>query len=280
MIASDPSAALRIRAGARFSFQTSAPTAAVFIIGPDPGAATVLEERWDLEPTARSHEYLDVYGNRCRRMVLPAGTSDLAYDVLVDIPDELDAYAPSAPEVPAAGLPDNALLYTLASRFCPSDEMFAPAIERFGSLPPGWGRVQAIVDFCHDHLTFGYGSSTPTTTAADVLASGRGVCRDFAHLAIALCRALNIPARYAFGYLPDIDVPPPGPMDFCAWFEAYLGDRWYIFDPRNNERRRGRVTIARGRDALDVAMVTTYGAASLRSMTVIADRADDARPEV
>jgi len=135
--------------------------------------------------------------------------------------------------------------------------------------------VQAICDWIHQNLGFQYGSSSPLTTAADVLAARKGVCRDFAHLAVTFCRAMNIPSRYVFGYLPDIGVPPPPhPMDFCAWTEAWLGDRWWTFDPRNNRRRIGRVVIGRGRDALDVAMVTTYGAANFKSMTVWADLAE------
>jgi transglutaminase-like putative cysteine protease len=145
------------------------------------------------------------------------------------------------------------------------------AFEQFGGLPRGWSRVRAISQWVHDRIGFDYGAASPATTAEDVLRDGHGVCRDFAHLAIALCRALNIPARYVVGYLPDIEVPDPGtPMDFCAWMEVYLGDRWYTFDPRNNRARIGRTVIGRGRDAADVAMITTFGAVELRSMSVIA----------
>jgi len=164
----------------------------------------------------------------------------------------------------------------MPSRYCLSDVLFPRAQELFGLTPPGWARVQAICDWVHTNIRFSYGTSTPATTALDVLANGIGVCRDFTHLAIAFCRALNIPARYAFGYLPDIDVPPAtAPMDFCAWFEVYLGGRWYVFDARNNERRKGRVTIARGRDALDVAMLTTFGMVTLASMIVRADPVEE-----
>ena len=145
---------------------------------------------------------------------------------------------------------------------------------RLGSLTPGYGRVQAVCDYVHDHLTFRYGSSHAQTTAAYVHRSGYGVCRDFTNLAVSLCRALNLPARYVFGYLPQIDVPPlDGPMDFAAWMGVYLGDRWWTFDPRNNERRKGRVLIGRGRDAGDVAMATTFGSPYLESMTVTAQDA-------
>jgi transglutaminase-like putative cysteine protease len=164
------------------------------------------------------------------------------------------------------------LLFTLPSRYCLSDELSDTAWDLFGNTWPGWERVQAVCDWVHQNVRFQYGTSTPRTTAVDVYEKRVGVCRDFAHLALTFCRAMNIPARYTFGYLPDIGVPPPDePMDFCAWFEAYLGGRWLTFDPRNNTRRVGRVVIGRGRDALDVAMVTTYGSHTLQSMVVWAD---------
>lgn len=277
MIVEQQTDVLRIRAGAHFDFTTTQPVASVFVIRPEPGPAqATLAERWVTTPDAGYRDYTDVYGNVCRRTTLPAGNFTLDYDVLVEVRGGLDPLDPGAREHPASELPDDALMYTLPSRYCLSDVLYPKALELFGGIEPGWGRVQAIVDWVHDNITFGYGSSTPETTAADVLANRRGVCRDFAHLAVTFCRAMNVPARYAFGYLPDIDVAPPhAPMDFCAWFEAYLGGRWWIFDPRNNRRRRGRITIARGRDALDVAMVTTFGAARLDAMTVRADPADD-----
>ena len=164
-------------------------------------------------------------------------------------------------------LPDDTLIYTLPSRYCLPDVLGDESWSRFGALPPGYRRVQAICDYVHGHLTFQYGSSTALSSAVDVNLAGRGVCRDFTHLAISFCRALNIPARYVFGYLPDMDVPPdPAPMDFAAWMEVWLGDRWWTFDPRNNTRRKGRVVIGRGRDASDVAMATTFGGPYLESM--------------
>jgi len=268
---------LRIRAGARFDFTTTQPVASVFVIRPEGDLAqATLAERWSTNPDVAYRDYTDVYGNICRRTTLPAGNFTLDYDVIVEVSGALDSFAPDACEHPAAEIPDDALMFTLPSRYCLSDVLYPQALELFGAMEPGWARVQAIVDWVHEHITFGYGSSSPETTAVDVYANRRGVCRDFAHLAVTFCRAMNVPARYAFGYLPDIDVPPPyAAMDFCAWFEAYLGGRWWIFDPRNNQRRRGRVTIARGRDALDVAMVTTFGAARLNEMTVRADPTDD-----
>jgi transglutaminase-like putative cysteine protease len=268
---------MRVTAGADFQLSSPAPTPAVFMIRPESrGAHVTLAERWETEPFVPFHDYLDIYGNSCRRLTLPAGTFSLRYDTIVEASGDLDPYEPTACEHPISEVPDDALVYTLPSRYCLSDMLFPQAIELFGGIAPGWSRVQAICDYVHGHIAFAYGTSTAVTTALDVFNSGTGVCRDYAHLAISFCRALNIPARYSFGYMPDIDVPPPySPMDFCAWFEVYLGGRWWIFDARNNVPRRARVTIARGRDALDVAMLTTYGATSLETMTVRADRAED-----
>ena len=164
----------------------------------------------------------------------------------------------------------------MPSRYCLPDMLGNEAWSRFSALPPGYTRVQAICQHVNDHLQFAYGSSSPTSTAVDVNASGFGVCRDFTHLAITFCRAMNIPARYVFGYLPDMDVPiDPNPMDFAAWMEVWLGDRWWTFDPRNNVRRKGRILIGRGRDASDVAMVTSFGGPMLQSMSVVAEEVID-----
>jgi transglutaminase-like putative cysteine protease len=174
--------------------------------------------------------------------------------------------------MPVEELPDDVLHYTLPSRFCLSDMLSDTAWQLFGSIEPGWARVQAICDWVHTNIRFQYGTSNSMTTALDIYEQKVGVCRDLTHLAVTFCRALNIPTRYVFGYLPDIGVPPPdAPMDFCAWMEVYLDGRWWTFDPRNNMPRIGRVLIGRGRDALDVAMVTTYGSPRLQSMTVWAD---------
>lgn len=268
---------LQLRLGADFTMNAGQETPAVFVIRPEAGIAqSVVEECWQTTPDTRYHDYTDLYGNSCRRLTLPAGPFVLRYDAIVSTPDDLDPYAPDAPEMPIADLPDDVLLYTLPSRYCLSDAAFFRAQDLFGGVAPGWSRVQAVCDWVNGFIKFGYGTSTAATTSEDVLASGMGVCRDFAHLAITFCRSLNIPARYAFGYLPDIDVPPPfATMDFCAWIEVFVGGRWWMFDPRNNARRRGRVTIARGRDALDVAMVTTFGFVKLENMIVRADVVGD-----
>ncbi|MEO6122095.1 MAG: transglutaminase family protein [Ilumatobacteraceae bacterium] len=239
-------------------------------------AATVISESWDVQTMAISTTYTDHYDNLCRRLTLPVGTSVLRYDAQVEVPDAVDEFEPMAAEVPPARVPGDALVYAMPSRFCPSDELGTFAYQTFGMIEPGWARVQTICDWVHTNIEFGYGNTWPTKTAADVLASRQGVCRDFAHLAVTICRSLNIPARYAFGYMPDIGPDATGAtMDFCAWMEVYLGDRWYTFDPRNNTRRAGRVLIGRGRDALDVAMVTSFGGLRLDSMTVWADRVDE-----
>jgi transglutaminase-like putative cysteine protease len=262
-----------MRVGCEFRYTAEVETAAVFQIQPS-GAApvTVLRQAWETAPAADRHSYIDLYGNGCQRLNLPVGDTTLRYDATVTVPDATEDVDPDAAEVPAAQLPDDALVYTLPSRYCLPDVLGDEAWRLFGSMPPGYRRVQAIVDHVHNHLTFGYGSSTPTTTAAEAYAAGCGVCRDFAHVAITFCRALSIPARYVFGYLPDMDVPlAPEPMDFAAWMEVYLDGAWWTFDPRNNAARKGRVLIGRGRDAVDVAMVTTYGGPVLHSMEVWAE---------
>jgi len=272
-----------VRVGCRFVLRSQADVAVVVQVTPRlDDRATVLEEHWVVDahgqPGAappRRHEYLDAFGNRCERLTLPQGETTLRYQAKVLVPGVPDAVAPGAPEVPVAALPDDALVYLLPSRYCLPDELGADAWRHFGALEPGWARVQAVVDMVHSHLTFGYGSSSPVTTAADVYRSGHGVCRDFAHLAISFCRALNIPARYVFGYIPDIGIPPPDePMDFCAWFEAYLDGSWHTFDARLNARRVGRVVVGRGRDAVDVAMLTSYGRVDLVGFEVEADEVE------
>ncbi|MCU1591421.1 MAG: transglutaminase domain protein [Frankiales bacterium] len=267
------SPAARLRVGCEFSFDVPAAVAGVFQVEPgDEPRQHVVEQSLSFDPAAEHTAYRDTFGNRCSRLALRPGPFSLRYDALFDVPRAADDIDLDAPEVPVEDMPDDVLLYLMPSRFCLSDVLWDAAVEQFGAVAPGWRRVQTIVESVNGHLAFGYGTSSPTYTAADAFAAGKGVCRDFAHLAISFCRALNIPARYVFGYLPDIDVPPDDAlMDFAAWMEVWLGDRWWTFDPRNNAHRIGRVVIGRGRDAVDVAMVTTYGAATLKGMTVWAD---------
>lgn len=263
--------------GCAFEYEATAPSPAVFLVRPAGADAdtAIVSERWESLPALGFRDYLDLYGNRCRRLTIPAGRFSMRYDADVAVSPDPAPGDWTARQHAVDELPDEVLMYTLASRFCPSDELGEQAWRLFGSLPPGWPCVAAVCDWVHENVRFEYGEANPLKTAGDVLRARTGVCRDFAHLAITFCRALSIPARYVFGYLPDIDVPPPcTEMDFCAWFEAYLGDRWWTFDPRNNRRRIGNIVIGRGRDAVDVAMVTTYGAARFEAMTVWADLVD------
>jgi len=265
----------RIQIGCEFVYQAEIDTPAVFHVRPIGSAEiTVEDERWLSKPRMAVRDYTDLYGNPGIRAMLPAGRSSFGYQAVAKVPDATEDADQDAKERRPDDVPDDTLIYTMPSRYCLSDVLADEAWTRFGGLTPGYGRVQAICDYVHNHLTFQYGSSTPLSTAADVNLAGSGVCRDFTHLAISFCRALNIPARYVFGYLPDLDVPlNPDPMDFAAWMEVWLGDRWWTFDPRNNIRRKGRIVIGRGRDALDVAMATTYGGPLLESMVVQAEEA-------
>jgi transglutaminase-like putative cysteine protease len=262
-----------VRIGCTFTYVAEIDTPVVFHVQPrDAQDITLAGEQLGAEPEMALRDYTDLYGNPCTRAILPAGRSRFSYGAVATVPDATEDADEDAPENPPDKLPDDTLLYTLPSRFCLPDLLGDEAWSQFGGLPPGYRRVQAICDYVNGHLTFAYGSSTPVSTAADVFASGLGVCRDFTHLAISFCRALNIPARYVFGYLPDMDVPPdPAPMDFAAWMEVWLGDRWWTFDPRNNRRRKGRILIGRGRDASDVAMATTFGGPLLEEMLVTAE---------
>lgn len=266
---------MHIRVGCEFSYEATWPTPAVFLVQPHPQAPqTVVREEWKRSSALPMHAYHDLYGNMCQRLQLPVGEHILTYDALVEVSDAWDEVAPDTPQMSVEELPDEVLLYTLPSRFCLSDILSDTAWELFGGTNPGWERVQAICDWVHTNIRFQYGTSTRFTTAVDIYEQKVGVCRDLTHLAVTFCRGMNIPTRYVFGYLPDIGVPPPdAPMDFCAWMEVYLGGRWWTFDPRNNQPRVGRVLIGRGRDALDVAMVTSYGSPILKQMTVWADEA-------
>jgi transglutaminase-like putative cysteine protease len=262
-----------VRVGCEFRWTAEVATPAVFQVQPyEEGPAVVQRLAWGGEPELLRHGYRDLFGNGCQRMTLPAGTSAQRFDAVVSVPDATEEVDLDAPETPVTEVPDEALAYTMPSRYVLPDVLGDEAWRLFGGVPPGYRRVQAICDHVHSHIAFTHGSSTPLTTAADVYQAGKGVCRDFAHVALSFCRALNIPARYVFGYLPEIEVEPlPEPMDFAAWIEVYLGGSWYTFDPRNNEARKGRVLIGRGRDALDVAMVTTFGGPVLEHMDVWAE---------
>ena len=264
---------MRIAIGCDFAFDLPLSAHAVVLVEPHPNEVHRVEEAaFSTDPDLASTVYLDQFGNTCRRMTLPAGPVSIRFTATVNAERVVDEADEDAQEVNPAQLPDDTLVFLLPSRYCQSDELAQFALEQFGRTAWGWQRVHEISRWVHEAVRFDYASASPFATSASVLSCRTGVCRDFAHLGITLCRALNIPARYVFGYLPDIDVPQlPVPMDFCGWMEVYLGDRWYTFDPRNHQRRVGRVVIARGRDAADVAMVTTFGRADLVSMTVRAD---------
>jgi transglutaminase-like putative cysteine protease len=224
------------------------------------------------DPSVPIKGYRDSFGNWCTRIVVPEGRTRLTGTAVVRDTGQLDPVVPSAEQHAVADLPEEALVYLMGSRYCETDRMIDIAWELFGQTPPGWARVQAICDYVHNHITFGYENARPTRTAWEAFNERVGVCRDFAHLAVTFCRCMNIPARYCTGYLGDIGIPPPyGVMDFAAWFEAYIGGRWYTFDPRNNVPRIGRVLIAQGRDAVDVAIATTFGRNTLAGFTVVTE---------
>jgi transglutaminase-like putative cysteine protease len=224
------------------------------------------------EPMAPLSMYRDGTGNWCTRVSAPAGRFRIAADALIRDSGAIEPSFPYAAEHAVESLPNETLVYLLPSRYCETEQLSETAWRLFGGMAPGWGRVQAICDFVHRHIAFHYQYARPTKTAWEAYQERRGVCRDFAHLAITLCRCLNIPARYCTGYLGDIGVPAmDAPMDFAGWFEAYLGGSWHTFDPRNNQRRVGRVLIARGRDAADVAISMTFGPNTLESFKVWTD---------
>jgi transglutaminase-like putative cysteine protease len=263
---------LQLTVGCEFGLESVQAAEAIMQVAPlyEPGVS-ILSESWDTG--APHHGYIDQYGNRCERFELSSGGSRVSYEAQVVLAAPADVIEPGTREVPVAELPDSALSFIMPSRFCLPDELGHEAWQRFGGLAPGWTRVQTIVDFVHGALEFVPGASNPWTTAADAYRAGQGVCRDFAHLAITFCRALNIPARYVFGYIPAIGVPLPAePMDFAAWFEAYLGGRWHTFDARNNRPRIGRVVVGRGRDAIDVALITSFGPLTMTGFEVRAER--------
>ena len=262
---------IRLGYDIQFDIYSEVPMVALLNVHPSRIHDLLEPDELHIEPDIPVSNYIDSYGNRCSRFVAPPGILRLSNSTLIDdsgLPDEVDL---SAREMPVRDLPDEVLQYLLNSRYCEVDRFCNIAFELFGQLNPGWSRVQSICDWVNNHITFDYQQARPTKTALDVYEERVGVCRDFQHLAVTLCRALNIPARYATGYLGDIGVPLRLPMDFSAWFEVWLEDRWWSFDARNNAPRIGRVLMATGRDAADVAMTTSFGRADLRSFFVVTE---------
>lgn len=263
-----------IQIGYDIRFQTTSAVPMIALLRVHPSRRLDLREsdRLTTEPNVPISEYVDTFGNLCDRFVLPAGESRLYSQCLIEDSGEPDVVQARAQQVPVEMLPPDVLRYLLASRYCETDLLSNTAFRLFGHTPMGWGRVQAICDWVHEHVTFGYGFARNTKSAVEVLSERKGVCRDFQHLAITFCRCLNIPARYATGYLGDIGIPPvDSPMDFSAWFEAYLDGRWYTFDARHNRPRIGRVLQAVGRDAADVAITTSFGNAILTQFKIVSD---------
>jgi transglutaminase-like putative cysteine protease len=235
----------------------------------------LIEEQRIVNPFAPINSYMDSYGNEVWRLVAPAGNFQMQYHALVAMPQTPDFVFPDLPKTAIENLPHDVILYTLPSRLCPSDMFVDDAWRLFGQVQGGWAQVQAVCDWLHNNIQYGSGSASGTT-AWDSYQRRRGVCRDFAHLGVSFCRALNFPARYVSGYLPDIDTPfDPSPMDFHAWFEVYIDGLWCTFDARHNRPRIGRVLIARGRDAVDIAFSTLYGDAELSTIQVWADQVDE-----
>jgi len=262
-----------IRLGYDIHFDIPAPVAMVAMLHVHPSRIADLREPDELRLTPETplEMYRDSHGNICSRFVAPAGPFRLYNSTLIEDSGEPESSHPGARQVPVQDLPPEVLRYLLASRYCEVDQLMNTAGDLFTASQPGWARVQTICDWVNAKITFGYPFASPTKTARDVYADRRGVCRDFQHLAITFCRCMNIPARYATGYLGDIGVPAQPPMDFSAWFEAYVGDRWWTFDARNNRPRIGRVLMAVGRDAADVAITTSFGNAWLKNFVVVTD---------
>ena len=260
-----------IKAGFNITLECAYQTPMVLMMSvhPDRRADLLGDDDVTTTPSVHVSRYTDKFGNLCQRLVAPAGPINLHADFVVSDSGSHDPVAESAEQIDVSHVPAEALQFLMASRYCETDLLMATAWQLFGHTPPGWARAQAIVDFVHNHLTFGYPNARNTRTAYEAFQERVGVCRDFTHLAVAFCRCMNIPARYCNGYLGDIGVPPdPAPMDFNAWFEVFLGGRWLTLDARHNTPRIGRILIARGMDAADVAMVTAFGNHMLRKFEV------------
>lgn len=269
-----------IRIGFDIALEANGPTAVIYLLRVHQSRQEDLQtkEMFRTVPDLPREEYVDAYGNHCGKINMPKGCNTLQFlnEAIIQDDGAPDEYAPFAQQLEVTELPVETLSFLLSSRYCEVDSELLPfAWNRFQSSPPGWQRVQAICDFVHQHLEFSYAHARCNRSALDAFRERVGVCRDFAHLAITLCRCMNIPARYVTGYLGDIGVPPDtAPMDFSAWLEVFLGGRWYTFDARHNRPRIGRIVIARGRDAVDVPITMVFGAHTLSKFSVVTEEID------
>jgi transglutaminase-like putative cysteine protease len=263
---------IRLGYDIRFDIPQAVPMVAILNVHPDRRHDLQEPDRVHVDPPVPTEEYVDSFGNLCTRFLAPVGTVSLTNSTLISDSGDPDLVNTDAREVPIDELPSEVLRFLMPSRFCEVDLLSNTAAELFGAVPHGWARVQAVCDWVHEKVTFSYPHARPTRTALDVYTERIGVCRDFQHLAVTLCRCLNIPARYATGYLGDIGVPLTGtPMDFSAWFEVYLEGRWWTCDARHNAPRIGRVLLGTGLDATDVAITTSFGSARLSHFSVTTD---------
>ena len=265
---------MKIHIGFEMVYDCPQPTPMIFNLNVHFTRVSDLVSRDDLmfDPPVPRTAYRDSFGNWCTRIVAPQGRIRISADAVVNDTGAPDVLSPQARQLAVQDLPEEPLLFLLGSRYCETDRLSPIAWQLFEHAPTGWGRVQAICDYVHHHIVFGYENARMTRTALEAFNERVGVCRDYAHLAVAFCRCMNIPARYCTGYLGDIGTPPPyGTMDFAAWFEVFLDGSWHTFDARNNTPRIGRVLIARGRDAADVALNNTFGPNTLSSFRVWTD---------
>jgi transglutaminase-like putative cysteine protease len=265
---------MQIRAGCELIYECPQPTPMVLMLNIHFTRVSdlVMPDHLVIAPTVPISAYRDSFGNWCSRIVAPPGETRITIDALINDSGLPDIVAPDARQTPVELLPEEVLIFLLGSRYCEIEQLLPIAWQLFGNAPTGWSRVQTICDFVHNHIEFGYRHARPTKTAWEAFEEKAGVCRDFTHLAVTFCRCMNIPARYCTGYLGDIGIDPlDAPMDFAAWFEAWLDGRWYTFDPRNNVPRIGRILIARGRDAADLAISTTFGPNILKGFKVWTD---------
>lgn len=269
---------MRMLLGCRLSFQLPAPTPMILMLSVHYSRASDLEKP-DLlatNPAVAIEAYRDDFGNWCNRLIAPSGLFVASTSGLIRDAGLADPADKTAEQYPVEHLPSEVLIFLLPSRYCESDLLSDFAWKQFSGTQNGWQRVQAVCDFVNKHVCFGYQHSRTTRTAVETLNEAHGVCRDYTHLAIAFCRSLNIPARYCTGYVSDIGQKPPyPPMDFAAWMEVYLGGKWWIFDPRNNDIRYGRVLIARGRDAADVPLTHSFGHHELSDFRVWIDKVEE-----